>query len=154
MTTECSCWHCRYSRLASSTTCSSVRLQSLSSVLSKTLYSLESLEDRLSNNHAEDDGHPDKLALHRCHWYYGDATHCWLLWTAWRNLVLVTSVNRSMTSVPYMTIDYISVDWSISLEWEDICRQHKSIFGNVYVAHRRSTSTTQPMQRQSLEEGC
>ena len=65
MTAECWHWHPRWNRLASSTSCfsSSACLQSSSSVLCKTAYSLESPQDRLGGTHAEGAGHPDKLTL-------------------------------------------------------------------------------------------
>ena len=73
MTAECWRWHPRWNRLASSSTScfgSSACLQSLSSVLCKTAYGLESPQDRLGGTHAEGAGHPDKLTVHGWRWYY------------------------------------------------------------------------------------
>jgi len=72
MTAECLRWRPRWNWLASSTSCfgSSTCLQSSSSVLCKTAYSLESPQDRLGGTHAEGAGHPDKLTVHGWHWYY------------------------------------------------------------------------------------
>jgi len=52
MTAVCLRWHPRWNRLASSTSCfgSSACLQSLSSVLCRTAYGLESHQDRLGSN--------------------------------------------------------------------------------------------------------
>ena len=66
MTAEC--WRPMWNRLVSSTSCfgSSAWLQSLSSVLCRTAYSLESPQDRLGGTHAEGAGH--KGVIH-FNWY-------------------------------------------------------------------------------------
>jgi len=65
MTAECWRWRRRWNRLASSASCfgSSAFLQSLSSVLCRIAYGLESPQDRLGGTHAEGAGHPDKLTV-------------------------------------------------------------------------------------------
>ena len=65
MIAECWRWRPRWNRLALSTCCfgSLAYLQSLSSVLCKTAYGLESPQDRLGGTHAEGAGHPDKLTV-------------------------------------------------------------------------------------------
>jgi len=65
MTAECWRWRPRWNRLASSASCfgSSAFLQSLSSVLCRIAYGLESPQDRLGGTHAEGAGHPDKLTV-------------------------------------------------------------------------------------------
>ena len=59
---------------------SSACLQSLSSVLYKTAYGLQSPKDRLGGTRAEGAGHPDKLTVRWWRWYYAGGTHCWLFW--------------------------------------------------------------------------
>jgi len=79
ITAECWRWRPRWNRLASSTSCygSSACVQSLSSVLCRTAYSLESPQDRLGmgSTQAEGAGHPDKLTVHGWCWYYVGGTH-------------------------------------------------------------------------------
>jgi len=78
MTAECWRWCPRWNRLASPTSCfgSSSCLQSLSSVLCKTAYGLESPQDRLGGTHAEGADHLDKLTVHGWRWYYAGGTYC------------------------------------------------------------------------------
>jgi len=70
ITAEGLCWRSRWNQLASTTSCfgCSACLQSLSSVLCRTAYSLESPQDRLGGTHAEGAGHPDssRVALALC----------------------------------------------------------------------------------------
>jgi len=76
MTAQCWRWRPRRNRLASSTSCfdSSACLQSLSCVLCRTAYGLESPEDRLGGTHAEGADHPEnktdssRVALVLCRW--------------------------------------------------------------------------------------
>jgi len=67
MTAECWRWGPRWHRLASSTSYfgSSACLLSLSSVLCRTAYGLESPQDRFGGTHAGGAGHPVKLTV-RC----------------------------------------------------------------------------------------
>ena len=62
----------RWNRVASLSSYfgSSACLQSLSSVLYRTAYGLESPQNRLGGTHAEGAGHPDKLTVHGWRWYY------------------------------------------------------------------------------------
>jgi len=78
MTAECWRWRPKWNHLASSTSCFSslAWLQSLSSVICRTAYGLESPQDRLGGTHAEAAGHPDKLIVCGWHWYYAGGTHC------------------------------------------------------------------------------
>ena len=125
------CWRScpKWNRLASSASCfgSSACLQSLSSVLCRTAYGLESPQDRLSGTHAEGAGHPDKLTVHGWRWYYVGGTHCWLFWRRWLKSPLSTEVWHPS----HICRDCIPVCWSIGLERRDTCRQRKWIFGQV-----------------------
>jgi len=82
MTAECWRWRPRWNWLASSTSRfgSSACLQSLSNVLCRTAYGLDSPQDRLGGTHARGTGHPDKLTVHGWRWHYACGTHCWLFW--------------------------------------------------------------------------
>jgi len=106
---------------SSSTSCfgSSACLQS-SGVLCKTAYGTP--QAKLGGSHAEGAGHSEKLTIHGWYWHYVGGTHCWLF--RW-HLAEVVTVDRSVTSAPYLTSDYFVFSSSLN-NWPWVARHISS----------------------------